>query len=101
MTNQEYMLNLRPDDCYDVMSWLICDYGERYEDVRFAVCSWLAQEAIVGEWQHEHGVVTAGGDPAYKCPRCKHGYHVYGIEHRRDQQVICHDCGCFNIYPMR
>ena len=49
-------------------------------------------------WVKVHGYMTAGGDPVWRCPVCKQGEHVYGIEHpeRHDK---CEACGSINIYP--
>ena len=99
MTNQEYMAGLRPDDCWAVMDWLLHEFGLWHHSPRLAVISWLQAEAAIGEWEHVHGVVTAGGDPAYRCPKCGKGYHVYGIEHLKDRRAFCPDCGHWNIYP--
>lgn len=49
-------------------------------------------------WRKMAGVFTSGGDPAYECPVCGNGRHVYGIEslepHKR-----CRDCGTELVYP--
>lgn len=49
-------------------------------------------------WRKIGGVFTPGGDPAYECPVCGEGFHVYGIEspepHKR-----CRDCGVELFYP--
>lgn len=49
-------------------------------------------------WRKMVGVFTPGGDPAYECPVCGKGSHVYGIEslepHKR-----CRDCGAELFYP--
>lgn len=38
------------------------------------------KKAKRGIWKPVHGVLTPGGDPAYECPFCGGGRHVYGIE---------------------
>ena len=48
-------------------------------------------------WIKDHGWITAGGDPVYKCPHCG-ATHVYGIEHQNKQE-ICENCGQRNYYP--
>lgn len=100
MKNKEYMLNLRPDDCYTVMNWLMHDYGIRYTNMRYAVCSWMESETIIGEWRHVPGYMTAGGDPVWCCPKCGGTEHVYGIEHPTGRRIICGQCGCFNLYTL-
>jgi len=92
MTNQEYMLSLRPKDCYAVMKWVMTQEW-------YPACCWLKQAVQIGEWQRVRGYMTAGGDSVYKCPHCGGDMHVYGIEHERERRVICDQCGTFNMYP--
>lgn len=101
MTNQQYLATVSVDDCYEIINWVMHDYGRRYTNTPMAVKSWLHQEAICGEWQKVQGYVTAGGDPVYKCPHCGQDEHVYGIEHPSGKHKVCEYCGCFNMYPMR
>ena len=98
MTNQEYMLTLRPSDCYSVMAWLFFIFSPRHVSSTHAIISWLKAEAVVGQWEKVSGCVTAGGDPVYRCAKCGGSEHVYGIEHRYNHNVICGNCGIFNIY---
>lgn len=49
-------------------------------------------------WEKIHGVFTGGGDPAWKCPICGKGEHVYGIEHIYEWTHKCKDCGTEKIY---
>lgn len=51
-----------------------------------------------GRWIKISGLVTAGGDPVYRCSNCGLDEHVYGIEHS-DKHVVCRNCGIINIYP--
>ena len=44
MTNQEYLLNLEPEQLYDKLDWLLHDYGRNYTDTRAAVIEWLGDE---------------------------------------------------------
>lgn len=50
------------------------------------------------KWIKSIGVVTPGGDPAYECPVCGKGNHVYGIENNHPEHK-CSDCGAMLIYP--
>lgn len=101
MKNKEYITNLRPDDMYTALDWVFHEYGMRSTNTRHAVINWLEQETIVGKWQRVSGYATAGGDPVYVCPVCRHGEHVYGIEHQNGRKFMCENCGAFNNYYER
>ena len=101
LTNQQYLADLPPEECYDVIYWLFHDYGRRYNDTRHAVIDWMYREVKVGEWQRVHGYATAGGDPVWICPACGFDKHVYGIEHPSGRHTFCSYCGCFNNYYQR
>lgn len=49
-------------------------------------------------WRKTLGVFTPGGDPAYECPVCGKGFHVYGIESLEPHKK-CRDCGTELFYP--
>ena len=49
-------------------------------------------------WQEVKGVITPGGDPCYKCPKC--GWqHVYGVESFEGPYNKCPKCGVPIVYP--
>lgn len=50
-------------------------------------------------WQHVHGVLTPGGDPAWVCPNCGGGQHVYGVENINHPVKVCPNCGVSLKYP--
>lgn len=43
-------------------------------------------------WKKVLGVCTPGGDPAYECPVCGKGSHIYGVE-SPEPHNRCRDCG--------
>ena len=49
-------------------------------------------------WRKIEGIVTPGGDPAFECPKCGKGKHIFSVfsvePHKR-----CRDCGAELIYP--
>lgn len=49
-------------------------------------------------WKKIGGAVTPGGDPAFMCPVCFHGEHIYGVEHPEPIHE-CPVCGAELIYP--
>ena len=97
MTNQEYMFTLRPSDCYSVMAWLFFIFSPRHGSSTRAIISWLRAEAVIGEWEKIPGK-SDDGDPVYRCSKCGGTIHVYGVEHRHNYNIICGNCGTFNIY---
>ena len=47
----------------------------------------------IAEWIKVTGVMTPGGDPAYKCSHCKSEF-VFGIEQAiKEPPDKCPDCG--------
>ena len=59
----------------------------------------MAKENQRKLWLKKKGVITPGGDPAWYCPVCKKGNHVYGIEHARNYMHKCPDCNANLKYP--
>ena len=50
-------------------------------------------------WEEEKGdYLTPGGDPAWKCPKCGKGEHVYGVE-SPGKKEFCPDCKARLFYP--
>ena len=50
------------------------------------------------KWEKVHGVITPGGDPAWKCPICGKGEHIYGVEHENNKLDSCPNCGASLTY---
>lgn len=48
MTNKEWMTTLTAEQFWEVMMWLIKDYGRRFTHTQLAVISWLDSEHKFG-----------------------------------------------------
>lgn len=70
----------------------------RWEDVADVMESALAVEAepvVHARWEVVRGVITPGGDPLLRCPRCRsrESEHLGGIECNRAHWNCCPICG--------
>ena len=54
-----------------------------------------AEPVVHAHWEVVHGVLTPGGDPLLRCPRCKsrESEHLGGIECNRTHWNYCPHCG--------
>lgn len=50
-------------------------------------------------WEEVTGVVTPGGDPAWRCPVCGGSGHIMGVETLDNHINKCDQCGADLKYP--
>lgn len=41
MTNKDWLYTLDAEQFYDMLMWLITDYGKRFNNTRLAIIAWL------------------------------------------------------------
>ena len=78
------------------------DYERGYNDAVISYYSMVqnapaveAEPIVHARWEVVRGVLTPGGDPLLRCPRCKsrESEHLGGIECNRTHWICCPICG--------
>ncbi len=52
ITNKQWLATLDDDDCYDMMNWLMYQYGLKFNSARDAVIKWLRTNRKI-KWEDE------------------------------------------------
>ena len=70
-------------------------YGVSIEVILANIPAVEAEPVVHAHWEVVHGVLTPGGDPLLRCPRCRsrESEHLGGIECDRPHWNYCPHCG--------
>jgi len=87
-----YIPNVDREELIRALQYDRQQYEQGYRD---AVRDKDLVEVVHGQWEVVHGVITPGGDPLLRCPRCRsrESEHCGGIECNRAHWNYCPICG--------